>query len=126
MEKGVAVNGTRTVGTVEPVVIDCHLPAGMAGPSALSFDVRCFVCPHDTGVVLVDTGTLGSTATISTALNAIGTSWDDVSDVVLTHAHFDHTGGLLEVADLLQARPSGSAPPISPRFRCPPVTGCCH
>ena len=100
MEKGVAVNGTRTVGTVEPVVIDCHLPAGMAGPSALSFDVRCFVCPHDTGVVLVDTGTPGSAATISIALNAIGASWDDVSDIVLTHAHFDHTGGLLEVARL--------------------------
>ena len=34
------MNGTRAVGTVEPVVIDMHLPAGTTGPNALSFDVR--------------------------------------------------------------------------------------
>ena len=40
-------------------------------------------------------GTLGA---IGSALGRIGAGWSDVTDVVLTHSHFDHVGGLAETA----------------------------
>jgi glyoxylase-like metal-dependent hydrolase (beta-lactamase superfamily II) len=83
---------------VEPVVMDLQLPAGAAGPTEVSIDVRCFVVPYSEGIVLVDTGVSGSQDGIGAALDNIGASWGDVSDVVLTHWHPDHVGGLAEAA----------------------------
>jgi hypothetical protein len=31
---------------IHPVVIDVHLPAGVAGPDPMDFDVRCFLVAH--------------------------------------------------------------------------------
>jgi glyoxylase-like metal-dependent hydrolase (beta-lactamase superfamily II) len=52
------------------------------------------------GVVLVDTCTPGSSEAIGAALARLGAAWSDVTDVMLTHSHFDHTGGLTESAEL--------------------------
>jgi hypothetical protein len=41
---------------IYPVVTEVHLPAGVAGPEPMDFDVRCFIVPHATGLTLVDTG----------------------------------------------------------------------
>ena len=57
---------------VEPIVIDVHLPAGMAGPEPLDFDVRCFLVAHADGVVLIDTGTPGSDGQIAAAFERMG------------------------------------------------------
>ncbi len=46
---------------------------------------------------VVDTGVAGSADAIGAALQAAGTSWDEVSDVILTHHHGDHAGSLGEV-----------------------------
>jgi glyoxylase-like metal-dependent hydrolase (beta-lactamase superfamily II) len=81
----------------EPVVLSVSLPPGLAGPDAVEFDVRCFVVPRPDGVVLIDAGPPGSADAIGAALHAVGADWDNVTDVVLTHAHFDHVGGLAEV-----------------------------
>ncbi len=85
---------------IHPVVIDVHLPAGVAGPEPISFDVRCFLVPHPTGVTLVDTGLDHCVPLVTGALTTIGADWTDVTDVVLTHHHPDHTGGLTEVIAL--------------------------
>jgi glyoxylase-like metal-dependent hydrolase (beta-lactamase superfamily II) len=85
---------------IHPVVIDVHLPAGVAGPEPMDFDVRCFLVPHATGLVLVDTGVDHSVASITGKLAEIGADWADVTDVVLTHHHPDHVGGLAEVITL--------------------------
>lgn len=85
---------------IHPVVIDVHLPAGVAGPDPMSFDVRCFLVPHATGVTLVDTGLDRSVPLITGSLAEIGADWGDVTDVILTHHHPDHTGGLAEVITL--------------------------
>ena len=85
---------------VEPVVVDVQLPAGMVGPNPVSFEVRCFVVADASGVVLIDSGTPNSSEAIGKALDRLGASWPDVSDIVLTHRHFDHTGGLAESARL--------------------------
>lgn len=85
------------VRAVESVVMDVHLPAGVAGPDPLSFDVRCFLVAHATGVVLVDTCLPGSHDLIARALGRIGAGWSDITDIVLTHGHGDHIGGLPDV-----------------------------
>ena len=85
---------------VEPVVTQVQVPPGMIGPEPVSFEVRCFVVADTGGVVLVDTCTPGSSEAIGVALAKVGAAWSDVTDVVLTHSHFDHTGGLTESAEL--------------------------
>lgn len=79
---------------VESAVTELHMPAGSLGPEAVTSDVRCFAVPHRDGIVLVDTGPPGNTATIEATLSRIGASWSDVSDGVLTHAHLDHVGSV--------------------------------
>lgn len=78
--------------------MDVELPAGMAGPDPMTLDVRCFLVPHNDGIVLVDTGMQTDAQHIADALIAAGAGWDDLSDVVLTHAHPDHCGALSTVA----------------------------
>jgi glyoxylase-like metal-dependent hydrolase (beta-lactamase superfamily II) len=85
---------------IHPVAIQVHLPAGLAGPDPMDFDVRCFLVPHSTGVTLVDTGLDHSVSSITGKLAEIGADWGDVTDVILTHHHPDHTGGLSDVMAL--------------------------
>lgn len=65
----------------------------------MDIDVRCFVVPHASGVTIVDTGPDKSVSMISDELAAAGGDWGDVTDVILTHHHPDHTGGLAEVIE---------------------------
>jgi glyoxylase-like metal-dependent hydrolase (beta-lactamase superfamily II) len=66
----------------------------------LSFDVRCFLVPHATGIVLIDTGTPGTVELIAAGLDRIGAQWGDITDIVLTHKHFDHVASLAEAVAL--------------------------
>jgi glyoxylase-like metal-dependent hydrolase (beta-lactamase superfamily II) len=84
---------------IEAVVTTVELPPGTLGPVPVSFEVRCFVVAGPSGCVLVDTATPGNTGSIDLALARLGAGWSDVTDIVLTHRHFDHTGGLTEAAD---------------------------
>jgi glyoxylase-like metal-dependent hydrolase (beta-lactamase superfamily II) len=63
----------------------------------MDFDVRCFLIPHEDGVALLDTGLPGSAPEIGAALGDIGATWADVSDILLSHDHPDHVGGLDEL-----------------------------
>ena len=47
--------------------------------------------------MLVDTGPPGAIQAIESGLGRVGARWSDVTDVVLTHAHFDHVAGLPDV-----------------------------
>ena len=77
--------------------MNVHLPPGVAGPEALDFDVRSFLVAHVDGIVLIDAGTAGSHDAINHGLARVGATWADITDVVLTHAHADHVGGLEDV-----------------------------
>jgi glyoxylase-like metal-dependent hydrolase (beta-lactamase superfamily II) len=82
--------------SIEPVVTASHVPAGVLGPEPVTIEVRCFVVPTANGIVVVDTGIPGTAELIEAALGRVGARWADVTDIVLTHAHFDHVGGLAE------------------------------
>lgn len=84
---------------IEAVATTVELPAGALGPVPVTFEVRCFVVAGPSGVVLVDTATPGSANAVAQALAKVSAGWSDVTDIVLTHRHFDHTGGLAEAAD---------------------------
>jgi hypothetical protein len=60
---------------IHHVVTDLHLPAGIAGPDPMDFDVRCFLVPHGTGLVLVDTGMPTTPATAGGTLHDFGATW---------------------------------------------------
>jgi glyoxylase-like metal-dependent hydrolase (beta-lactamase superfamily II) len=61
-----------------------HLPDLVGGPTMLLGDT----------VVLVDTGVPGSDETILAAVEEVGRSAGDVTDIVITHADGDHIGSL--------------------------------
>lgn len=85
---------------IHSVVVDVHLPTGLAGPEPMDFDVRCFLVSHATGLTLVDTGLDHSVRSVAAKLAEIGADWGDVTDLILTHHHPDHIGGLSEVMAL--------------------------
>ena len=89
-----------TVARVLPVVADVNLPAGMAGPDPLSFDVRCYLHVRAHGITLIDTGLQPDAAPLSAALADVGAAWTDVADVLLTHGHPDHVGALATIVAL--------------------------
>ncbi len=81
---------------IEPVVTQLQVPPGMLGPDPVTIEVRCFVVVGPGGVVLVDSGPPGTGEAIGGAIARAGATWSDVTDIVLTHRHFDHVGGLAE------------------------------
>jgi glyoxylase-like metal-dependent hydrolase (beta-lactamase superfamily II) len=103
--------------TVEPVVTQVEVPPGMLGPDPVSFEVRCFVVADAGGVVLVDTCTPGSSEAIGGALVNVGAAWSDVTDIVLTHSHFDHAGGLAESTHLASGATIWAGARTFPRSR---------
>ena len=87
-------------------------PAGDAGGSAQSGSagglawsrvdlayVSAYVLVRAGEAAVVDTGVGGSADRIGEVLEAAGSGWDSVRDVVVTHAHFDHFGSLSDIAD---------------------------
>ncbi len=71
-----------------------HLPAGALGPFPVALDIRAYLVAYGAGLVLVDTGMDPSGSSIDAALKGGGADWSDVRQIVLTHGHLDHIGGL--------------------------------
>jgi glyoxylase-like metal-dependent hydrolase (beta-lactamase superfamily II) len=66
-----------------------HLPDIVGGPTILLGET----------VTIVDTGVPGSEDAILAAVEELGRSRDDVSDIVITHADGDHVGSLAALAE---------------------------
>jgi len=56
------------------------------------------------GLTLVDTGVTGSAAMISDAVRSLGRDLADVRQILITHCHPDHSGGLADLKKLTSAR----------------------
>lgn len=63
----------------------------------LNGDAKVFLIDHVDGLVLIDTGFPGTMALIEEALRERGRTPRDICDVLVTHCHPDHAGGLAEV-----------------------------
>jgi N-acyl homoserine lactone hydrolase len=99
------------------LTLDASLLVLVAPPGALEIPVPTFLVEHEHGLVLFDTGvapdaardpaavfgdalahngftTMSEHQRVDRQIEAAGFSIDDVTHVVLSHAHFDHAGGL--------------------------------
>ncbi len=74
-----------------------------------SWAMRCLLIEDGNRLILIDNGIGGKQSekffgfyflhgddTLDKSLNALGFSREDITDVVLTHLHFDHCGGSIE------------------------------
>lgn len=104
---------------IEEVVRETSVPAGFAGPESMVFDVRCYAVAQPSGIVLIDTGMPGAAEGIAGAVEALGGSFADVRDIILTHLHLDHTGSLFAVADQAPLASIYAGGPDSPDIRSP-------
>ncbi|MGQ4910897.1 MAG: MBL fold metallo-hydrolase [Candidatus Thorarchaeota archaeon] len=64
-----------------------------------SFDSNIGFIRSGDSHVLVDTGTGLQAAHLDKALNQLGSSLDAITDVVLTHSHIDHIGGVIPLLE---------------------------
>jgi glyoxylase-like metal-dependent hydrolase (beta-lactamase superfamily II) len=60
-------------------------------------DMHVFLIVHPEGVTVVDAGFPGTWAVVEQALAGLGKRPEDVKDILLTHCHPDHAGGLAEM-----------------------------
>jgi len=83
-----------------PAPADIYLPPGVAGPESFSFSVNAFVIRRGNDIALVDTlMTPNHVDVIRGALDAADADFADITSIVLTHHHPDHTGGLAAVVE---------------------------
>jgi len=76
-----------------------------------------YMVEADEGLTIADCGVPTSWQSMHAALREIGRTPADVRAVVLTHAHFDHVGGLRELAQ------AWDAPVYAHRLELPYLTG---
>ncbi len=59
--------------------------------------VNAYLITADDGLTLIDTGSAGSAERIASELSTLGHVLADIRQIVVTHAHADHAGGLAEL-----------------------------
>ena len=91
-------NGTSRL-PIEEVVREMSIPSGIAGPEPMTLDVRCYAVAQPSGIVVIDTGMPDAVGAIAEAIDALGGTFRDVRDIVLTHLHMDHVGSLVAIAE---------------------------
>ncbi len=61
--------------------------------------MNVFLIATPEGLTLIDTGFPGTMALIDQAVRSLGRSPEEIGDVLVTHCHPDHAGGLAEVKE---------------------------
>ncbi len=63
-----------------------------------------YVIEESDGITLIDCGFEGSDMGIIEFIESLGSSMEDIKNIVLTHGHPDHVGALPELIDVTDAR----------------------
>lgn len=92
------LGGKTRFGAVTPRAAQAQAVDSLAHRVNLGF-VSAWVIARGNQAVLVDTGVANSEGAISDVVQASGLTWDQISDVILTHHHGDHQGSLRAVLD---------------------------
>ena len=71
-----------------------HIVGPVFFRTSMGFDSNIILIKTDNRVVLVDTGTGMHASSIERELQSFGVTYEDVTDIVLTHSHIDHIGGV--------------------------------
>jgi glyoxylase-like metal-dependent hydrolase (beta-lactamase superfamily II) len=66
-------------------------------------EVNAFVFKSEAGLILIDTGTPGSKDQIFRAVRNIGYEPEDIKHIIVTHAHYDHSGSLADILKEINA-----------------------
>ena len=66
--------------------------------------VNSYIIKGGNRLILVDAGLPGNAQKIINKIEEIGFKKSDVSLIILTHAHFDHTGSLKQLKDITKAK----------------------
>lgn len=99
---GTTADGAESDAATTTTPVETEAPreeAAGLGWQRVSFGfVSAYLLQRGSEVTIVDTGT-GSAAEFESGLAALGASWSNVANVILTHSHGDHVGGLGAVLD---------------------------
>src|ERR1700743_482208 len=66
-------------------------------------EVNVFIAKTKAGLTLIDTGPPGSKADIFQAIRNIGFDPKDIKHIIVTHAHYDHSGSLADIVKEVDA-----------------------
>ncbi len=87
-------NATGTRKTVEPIDESVNL---IRGATWVAGDSNLFFVNEKTGITLFDTGSAHTANLTISALKDFGIPIENVKTIVLTHAHADHSSGILKM-----------------------------
>jgi glyoxylase-like metal-dependent hydrolase (beta-lactamase superfamily II) len=67
-------------------------------------DVQIFIIEQPDGLTVIDAGFPGTMALIDEAVRSLGRDPEEIRDILVTHCHPDHAGGLAEIVSATGAR----------------------
>jgi metallo-beta-lactamase class B len=69
-----------------------------------TYDLGCYLITTPKGHILINTGLESSVPQIRTAVEKLGFKFSDIKILLVTHAHYDHVGGIADVKQLTGAK----------------------
>src|SRR3990172_8598713 len=79
--------------------------------------IACYVIPWERGAILIETGPGSAIPALEAGLRGLGFAPEQVTDVLVTHIHLDHSGAawwLAEHGATVHVHPNGAPHPIDP------------
>lgn len=106
---------TATTGSTAPTSTEAEgTPDGSEDTRwerVLMTNVSAYILVRNSKAVIVDAGHAGLIDDIDAGLQRVGVAWSDVDDVILTHMHSDHVGGLSAVMERATAATAHAGEP---------------